>query len=159
MSTKTCPSCGADVPVAATRCKECFHDFAADAPKSFNWVGPLFVLGMVAVMAVIASVVLAFVFVQPLEQHVLVDDETRSIVWTTKYRTGITTDRMSFDQVASLELASEGGEFVITAISTTGDRKEVTRSDDSLDSQARAYAKIMEKPLVEQDPAKTLLHN
>jgi hypothetical protein len=159
VNTKTCPSCGADVPVAATRCKECFHDFASEAPKSMNWLGPLFALGVVALMAVIASVVAAFVFVQPLEQHVLVDDETRSIVWTTKYRTGITTDRMMFDQVASLELASEGGEFVITAVSTTGDRKEVTRSESPLDSQARAYSKIMEKPLVEQDPAKTLLRN
>ncbi len=159
MSTKTCPSCGADVPVAATRCKECFHDFSAEGPKSINWVGPLFVLGVVALMAVVASSVLAFVFVQPLEQHVLVDSETRSIVWTTKYRTGVTTDRLLFDQVASLELASEGGDFVLTAVTTAGDRKEVTRSEESLDGTARSYAKIMDRPLVEQDPAKTLLNN
>lgn len=159
MSTKTCPSCGADVPAAATRCKECFHDFSSEQQASFNWLGPLFVLGTVAVMSVIAAVVLAFVFVQPLEQHVLVDDETRSIVWTTKYRTGVTSDRLLFDQVASLELASEGGEFVITAVTTTGDRKEVTRSEEDLGGTARTYAKIMDRPLVEQDPAKTLLHN
>ncbi len=159
MNTKTCPNCQADVPVAATRCKECFHDFSSEGPKSFNWLGPLFVLGVVALMAVIASVVLAFVFVQPLEQHVLVDDETRSIVWTTQYRTGVTTDRLMFDQVASLELASESGEFVITAVTTTGDRKEVTRSEEPLDSQARVYSNIMDKPLVEQDPAKALLKN
>ncbi len=159
MSTKTCPSCGADVPVAAPRCKECFHDFSAEAPKPVRWLGPLFVLGLVALMAVTASGILAFIFVQPLEQHVLVDDETRSIVWTTKYRSGVTTDRLMFDQVASLELASEGGEFVITAVTTTGDRKEVTRSEESLDSTARTYAKIMDRPLVEQDPAKTLLKN
>jgi hypothetical protein len=159
VSTKTCPSCGADVPQAATRCKECFHDFVGDAPKSFNWLGPLFVLGIVAFMTLLGGGVLAFVFVQPLEEHVLVDDETRSIIWTTKYRTGITTDRLGFDEVASVELLGHGATFTITAITTTGERKVITESEESLDGEARIYAKIMDKPLIEPDPADTLLKN
>ena len=38
---KTCPSCGADVPESATRCKSCFHDFAADAVPTSRKVGPI----------------------------------------------------------------------------------------------------------------------
>ena len=34
MSTKTCPSCGADVPEAAPRCKHCFHDFTEVPQRS-----------------------------------------------------------------------------------------------------------------------------
>ena len=159
MSTKTCPSCGADVPQAATRCKECFHDFSAEGQKSFNWIGPLFVLGIVAVMTLLLGGVLAFVFVQPLEEHVLVDDETDSIIWTTKYRTGVTTDRLPFDQVASIEHAGHGATFTVTAVTTTGDRKVVTESTQPLDAEARGWAKLMGKPLVEPDPRETLLKN
>jgi len=42
--TKTCPSCGAEVPSSAFRCKDCFHDF--NAQKGRNW-GPIMLLGTV----------------------------------------------------------------------------------------------------------------
>ncbi len=159
MSTKECPSCGAEVPSAATRCKECFHDFSEDKAKGVNWLGPLFVLGTVAAMAVVGAVVLAFVFMQPVEQRVLVDEDTRSVVWTTRYRTGTTTDRLMFDQVASVEHTAHNGVFTITAITVTGDRKVITEAEAPLDMQARLYAKMMEKPMIEPDPAEKLLHN
>jgi dihydropyrimidinase len=34
VATKTCPSCDAEVPAAALRCKYCFHDFTEAPPNS-----------------------------------------------------------------------------------------------------------------------------
>ncbi|MCB9690028.1 MAG: hypothetical protein H6738_06045 [Alphaproteobacteria bacterium] len=155
---KECPSCGTEVPTEATRCKQCFHDFTQDAPKT-NLLGPLFVLGSVALMAVVASVVLLAVFMMPVEERVLVDEATRSVVWTTQYRTGVTTDRLMFDQVASVELSASGGTSIITAITLDGTRKVITQSEDrSLETEARQYARMMDKPYIEPDPSKSLLH-
>ena len=83
MSTKDCPSCGAEVPASATRCKECFHDFTEDGRRGFSFLGPLIALGALAGMALIGALVLLVIFMQPVEHHTLVDESTRSIVWTT----------------------------------------------------------------------------
>ena len=55
MATKTCPSCGEDVPVAASRCKHCFHDFT-EVQKKRN---PL--VGMLAFLAVLLIALLAMI--------------------------------------------------------------------------------------------------
>lgn len=156
MSTKHCPSCGAEVPVSATRCKECFHDFTTEQQKGFSFVGPLIVLASVAAMAIMGSLVLLFVFMQPIEERILVDEDTRSIIWTTKYRTGIETDRVMFDQVAKIEHEGTGGTFQVVAITTDGERKVVQEDSRPLDGEARHYAQMMEKPYEDVDPASTL---
>lgn len=157
MSSKECPSCGAEVPAAATRCKECFHDFSAEPAKGMSLVGPLVVLASVAAMAIVGSIVLFVIFLQPVEEHIFVDEETQSVVWTTKYRTGIETDRLMFDHVVKLEHIGKGDTFQVIAITTDGERKVIHEDHRPLDSEARYYAKLMDKPLEEPDPAKELL--
>jgi hypothetical protein len=152
--TKECPACGAEVPTSATRCKECFHDFTEQGPRPINMlVGPLIVLGAIAALSVVGALILLFVFMQPIEERVLVDQDTRSIVWTTKYRTGIQTDRVMFDQVTKVEHIGHGGTFQVIAITMDGDRKIVQEDQRPLDSEGRHYAKLMEKPFEDVDPA------
>jgi hypothetical protein len=157
MSSKECPSCGAEVPEAATRCKECFHDFSAEPAKAMGYTAPLVVLGSVAAMAVVGSIVLFTIFLQPVEEHIFVDGETQSVIWTTKYRTGIETERLMFDRVVKLEHVGKGDTFQVIAVTTDGERKIIHEDHESLDSEARHYAKLMDKPLEEPDPAAELL--
>lgn len=156
MSTKDCPSCGAEVPASATRCKECFHDFTSEQKQGFSFLGPLIVLGSVAAMAIVGALVLLFVFMQPVEERILVDEDTRSIVWTTKYRTGIETDRVMFDQVVKLEHSGTGGTFQIVALTTDGERRVIQEDNRALDAEARHYALMMDKPFEDIDPAAAL---
>lgn len=157
MSTKECPSCGAEVPASATRCKECFHDFSETPNRSMMLLGPLIALATLAGMAVFgAGCLISIFYYQPVEQHTLVDESTRSIVWTTKYRTGVTTDRLMFDQVVKLEHIGEGKTFQVVAITTNGDRKVVIESEAPLTSEGRSYARMMDKPFEDVDPAADL---
>lgn len=158
MSARECPSCGAQVPASATRCKECFHDLEADK-SSVPWMGPLIVLGSVASMAVAAATVLWYVNAQPIEVRTIVDEETRSVVWTTKYRSSIETDRVMFDQVAKVEHTGTGGTFQVVAVTTDGQRKVISEADHNLDSEGRKYAEMMAKPYEDIDPAALLLRN
>ena len=44
MATKTCPSCGEEVPVAAARCKSCFYDFNEEPEQNKSGMMGLLVL-------------------------------------------------------------------------------------------------------------------
>jgi len=44
VDTKTCPSCNAEVPTAAERCKHCFHDFTEAPVKRANPLLPFLLL-------------------------------------------------------------------------------------------------------------------
>lgn len=146
MSTKTCPSCDAEVPLAATRCKECFHDFTETPPKK---AGPLVLLGAIAAMMVIGAVTFYVIGLRPLDQRILVDQETESIVWTTTYRSGVETDRVYWKDVIKLEhVTSSAGTHEIVAVTVDGDRRTVEVSDEgSLRGTAEVYAQLMDKPL------------
>ncbi len=147
---KTCPSCGAIVPEAAPRCKECFEDLNR-APKGAQGKVVLYLV-MGAIMAVIAALVVAFLATRPLEQHILVDEDTRSIVWTTKYRTGLDTKRLAFDQINKLEhVIQQGGNFEIRAVDLGGERHIVMAGPRSLAGETGHYADIMKKPYEEID--------
>ena len=151
MKTKTCPSCGADAPKSAKRCKDCFHDFV-DTPKGFSWAGPLALLASFAGMTVVGAAVLLFLVTRPLEERILVDEDTRSVVWTTQYRTGVTTDRLMWDDIVTLEYASlRSGSFASRAVTQKGDRRIVQESESPLRSEAAQYAALMEKELVVVD--------
>ncbi len=151
MSTKECPSCGADVPVSATRCKECFHDFS-EQPRRMSWAGPIMLLASVAAMAVVGTITLAVIVSQPVEERILVDEDTRSVVWTRKFRTGVETDRLMFDDVIKLEyVIKANGNFEVVAVSVDGDRKVIQEDRRPLKSEATRYSQLMEKPLEEVD--------
>lgn len=142
---KSCPSCGAEVPRSAARCKDCFYDFTADKKRNY---GPLLLLGSLAGMTVVASIVFALLAFMPTDQLILVDQETQSIVITTKYRSGPSTERIAFGDVVKLEHVSESGSFEIIAITTDAERKVLMTSNGApLYTEAEKYAQMMKKPL------------
>lgn len=146
MSTKTCPSCDSEVPLAAARCKECFHDFTEVPPKK---AGPLVLLGAIAAMMVIGATTFYVIQLRPLDQRILVDGETSSVIWTTTYRTGIETERLYWKDVIKLEhVTSSAGSHEIVAVTIDGDRRTIETSEEgSLRGTAEHYAKLMDKPL------------
>jgi len=153
MSTKTCPSCGSEAPESATRCKQCFHDFTEPPVARAKRAGPVAILASFAAMAVIGSLILFYVVSRPVEERVLVDEDTRSVVWTRKFRTTVETDRLMFDEIAKLEYVrtSDGG-FEIAAIATDGTRYIIQEDrEHDLRSEANAYGRLMEKPIEEVD--------
>lgn len=146
MSTKTCPSCSADVPVQAVRCKECFHDFTEVKKKNGS---PLMLLAALAAMSVVGAATFWFVSSRPIEERILVDQETQSIIWTRKFNDGVKTERLTFDRIAKLEYVVDGaGDYTIIAVTLDGERMTVMKSDGTaIRSTAEQYAALMEKPL------------
>lgn len=147
MATKTCPSCDAEVPTSAARCKECFHDFTEKPRRSS---GPLLLLlGTLTLMAVIGAATLGVIFLRPLEERILVDESSQAVIFTTKYRSGAETERIDWSDITSLEhLTTAGGDFQIVAITLDGGRHVIMSSDGRpIRSDAEHYAKLMDKPL------------
>jgi hypothetical protein len=143
---KDCPSCGAEVPTSATRCKECFHDFAAAPPARTG--GPIFLLAAFAAMAIVGSVVLWFVVSSPIEELILVDQESQSVIWTKRYRDTIETERLKWLDIAKLEyVINQRGDFDIIAVTLDGERKIIQNDTSPLQSEAVQYAELMDKPL------------
>jgi hypothetical protein len=106
------------------------------------------VLGAFAAMAIIAAVVFFSLAGQPLEQRILVDEETRSVVFTTQYRSGPTTERLKFEDIGKLEHISNIGYQEVVAITLDGERKIImTAEKTSLMRDAERYAAMMDKPL------------
>ena len=143
---KSCPSCGADVPAVATRCKECFHDFSEVKRKK---TGPIVLLAAFAAMAVIGAGTFYFITQQPIEQRILVDEETQSVVFTTQFRSGPVTERMMWSEIGKLEhIIAPNGTFEVIAIRLDGSRKVIQESHDKpLTNIAEHYSTLMDKPL------------
>lgn len=147
---KSCPSCGALVPEAAVRCKECFADLTAK--RSSNTGTMVAMLGMFALMAIIGAGVLWYGASLPLEEKVLVDEDTRSVIWTTKYRSGIQTKRLSWDQIKQIEsVTTMSGSFEVVAVDLSDNRHVVMASESPLEGEAAAYGSLMEKPVLDVD--------
>lgn len=151
MSMKECPSCGTMVPVSASRCKDCFHDFA-EAPPRRSVAGPLIMLASFAAMAVVGALTFWWIASSPIEEKILVDGESQSVVWTRKYRSGVETDRLAFTDIARIEYVTKAsGGFEVVAVTHTGDRKLISEDVRPIKSTADQYAQLMEKPLEEVD--------
>jgi len=147
MRNKDCPSCGADVPQDATRCKECFHDFD-DEPTRRTWSGPLVLLGSVAAMAVVGVLTLMVIVNQPLEERILVDEDTRSVIWTRKFASSVQTERLMWDDIIKLEyVIKANGSFEIAALTVKGEREVIQEDRRPLKSEASKYSALMEKPM------------
>lgn len=143
---KECPSCGTMVPTSASRCKECFHDF--DEPPAQSNGGPIFLLGAVAAMAIVLAGVLWYVTSNPLEEKILVDEETHSVIWTRKYRSGVETERLHWRDIAKLEyVVRASGGYEVAAVDLDGDRFVIHEAPNPLKTEADHYAQMMEKPL------------
>jgi len=146
MSTKICPSCSVEVPAQAARCKECFHDFTEVKGRNGS---PMMLLAAMAAMSVVGAFTFWWVSSRPIEERILVDQETQSIIWTRKYNDGVKTERLRFERIAKLEYQIDGsGDFTILAVTLDGERKTVMESDGTpIRSTAEQYAQLMEKPL------------
>lgn len=148
---KDCPSCGLSVPSSASRCKSCFHDFAKPTP-SRSFAGPLALLASFVLTTGIAVILLLVVLSRPLDHRILVDAATQSIVFTTQYRSGVSTERVSFADVANVEYAiTRTGNHEVAALTRAGGRHVIQQAQSSLSSDAKRFADVMGKPLIEVD--------
>ena len=150
MATKTCPNCGAEVPLAATRCKHCFYEFEK-SPKNRS-SGLLLILGLVVAMVLSGAGVMYYLLnVQSVKRNVVIDQETHSIVWTRTYADKVETERLPFDDVVKVEhiFGGKDATFEVVVITTNGERKVLNQSDDApLTSYAEHVAHVMDKPFL-----------
>ncbi len=156
MATKTCPSCSEDVPVAATRCKHCFHDFTEQPVKKGSTM--LLMLGFLLAMAVTGAGTFAYIFHFNSQDNVVVDAETQSIVFTRTSASKTETERLTFAEVTKLEHVTGGDDsmFEVVAITTTGERYVINQSDEGpLQGYAEHISAIMDKPMEEVRTIKT----
>lgn len=150
MRTKECPSCGLTVPASASRCKDCFHDFA-EAPVRRSG-GLLAILAAVAIMTTIGAATFWWISSAPLDESVIVDGSTESVVWTKKFRDGIQTDRVRFNEISKLQyVIRKTGTYEIVAVTSTGGEKVIRSGSRPMKTDAQQYARIMDKPLEEID--------
>ena len=154
MATKNCPSCTADVPVEAFRCKHCFHDFHA-APKERG--GPLILLGFLAAMLAVGGGVMAWIHETRSQETSLVDDETKSIIFTRKSASGVETERVTFDSIKQLEyiIGGDNAMFEIVAVTADERRYSIKYSDKQLKGEAGTISRLMGKDLVEVQKLRT----
>lgn len=154
MATKSCPSCMAEVPVEAFRCKHCFHDFNA-APKKRG--GPIILLGFLAAMMAGGGAVMAWKYETRAQETSLVDDETKSIIFTRKTASGVETTRVPFDTVKQVEYVIGGDKamFEIVAVTADASRFTIKYSEKQIKSEATQIANLMKKDLVEIQKLKT----
>ncbi|TVQ92698.1 MAG: zinc ribbon domain-containing protein [Deltaproteobacteria bacterium] len=152
MNTKTCPSCGAEVPTVAKRCRDCFHDFRPKSGGS-SWSTAVLVLtGCVAIMAVLGAVTLGAITNFPLEEQLQVNKETRYVIATTQYVSGVRTSRVSFDEISHVEhLIVGNGNFEIRAHKQSGGYLTLARSKKSRKHDAENFANLMGKRFEETD--------
>ena len=145
---KECPSCGGQAPYSAARCKDCFHDFDESALAKKRRDGPIFLLAAVALMSILATGTLWYVTRAPIEERILVDKQTRSVIWTRVYQGNrLETERLLWNDVAKLQYITESTGFEIVAVSMNGDRHVIQESLTSLKKEADQYSRMMDKPL------------
>lgn len=156
MATKTCPSCAAEVPVAASRCKYCFHDFTEAPPKKKS--GLIGLAALLALMAVIGTGTLGYVYYYQAAERTVVDQETKSIVITRTTATGTSTERVDFERVVKVEhvMGGENATFEVVAVTSDGERVIIKQSDEKpLKGDAEHIASVIGKPMEEVRNIKT----
>lgn len=152
MSKKSCPSCGAEVPSAASRCKHCFHEFGAeDGPKKSS--GLVLLLATVAAMVCVGAGIMWYVVNhQAVKRNVVIDQETASVIWTRTSSQGTETDRLPFSEIKEIELVIGGKKatWEVYAVRLNGEKTMLHQSSEStLEGYADHISHVMEKPLIE----------
>ncbi len=156
MATKTCPSCQAEVPVAASRCKYCFHDFTEAPPKKKS--GLMGLAALLAAMAIIGTGTLGYVYYFQAAERTVVDQETMSIVITRTTATNTSTERVPFERVVKIEhvMGGEKATFEVVAVTGDGSRYIIKLSDEGpLHGDAEHIASVVGKPMEEVRNIKT----
>ncbi|MCB9758640.1 MAG: hypothetical protein H6739_02270 [Alphaproteobacteria bacterium] len=155
MATKTCPSCGEDVPVQAPRCKHCFHDFSEPVKKSNT--GLIGFLGMLAAMAIIGTGTFWFVSQRQAQERIVIDEDTHQITFVKKYADRTESDVIKFDDITKVVVVMGGSQatWVVQVVTLDGQERVVNESNDgSLKGYAEHIAAVMDKPLVEKNLAR-----
>jgi hypothetical protein len=150
LDTKTCPSCSAEVPVEASRCKHCFHDFAEAAAKPSRSNPMIALLGFILLLCVVGGGTFYFIGERAASERTVIDPETQSIVFTKKYADRTETDRVAFSNIAKIEHIFGGphATFEVVAIATDGERYSIKESNEgTLLGYAEQMAGIMKKPM------------
>ena len=148
MATKTCPSCGEEVPVVAARCKSCFYDFNEEPAQ--NKSGMMGLLVLFAAMALVGMGVFWHLHTQVAAERVVVEEETQTIIITRKSAAKTEATRVAFGDVTRVEyvLGGDTALYEIVAVTGDGERHVIQASDDSpLDVRAEHVSRTMEKPL------------
>jgi ribosomal protein L40E len=151
VSTKTCPSCGAEVPVAAARCKHCFHEFGVLPKRKVS--GLLVAAITLAAMALTgAGTMYWIVHHQAVRRNVVIDQETHSVVWTATSSMGTKTDRLPWDEIKEIEIVTGGSTatWEVYANTTGGERRILNASNEgSLVGYSEHVSQLMGKPLIQ----------
>jgi len=148
MATKTCPSCGEEVPVVAARCKSCFFDFNEEPAASKG--GMMGLLVLFAAMALVGMGVFWYLHTQVAAERVVVEEETQTIIITRKSAAKTEATRVAFGDVTRIEyvLGGDSALYEVVAVTNSDDRYVIQSSDDSpLDVRAEHIARTMEKPI------------
>lgn len=152
MATKFCPSCNAEVPAAAQRCKHCFHDFEAEGVEARKRSGMVGLLIFVLVLLLIGIGTAAWLAGTQRSERVVVDAETKSVVFTKTTAAGTQTERVSWEHIERLEHLIGGGDamYQIVAVMDDGKMRVLKQSEEEdLSGEAKHMAKVVGKPFSE----------
>lgn len=141
--------------MAASRCKECFHDFTEKPRRSS--AGPIALLAALAAMAIVGGLTFWFLSSRPQDSRVLLNEETQTIDFISYYgEDDVKVETVPWADVEHLEhLTKSNGSFELAAHTTSGSRIVIERSADRpLLSKAEHYAATMDKPLEEISKAR-----
>jgi hypothetical protein len=158
MATKTCPSCGEEVPVVAARCKSCFYDFNEEPEQRKS--GMMGLLVLFAAMALVGMSVFYYLHTQVAAERVVVEEETQTIIITRKSAAKTEATRIKFADITRIEyvLGGKTATYEIVAVTSDGNRYVVKASDDSpLDGPAEQVSRTVEKPLERVQNVKTFV--
>lgn len=111
---------------------------------------------ILALMGVIGAGVLYYAS-NMAQEHIVVDAETKSIVFTKKFADRVETDRLPFDQVGQVVYVIGGSPdtYMVDVVLLDGSRRTIMSSDDSPQSgYADHVAAIMGKQVVQEKRAR-----
>lgn len=152
MATKSCPSCGADVPTTASRCKHCFYDFLSEGAEAKKNNAVIGLLGFILALLLIGLGVTRYLADYQKAEKVIIDEETKSIVYTRTSASGTETERVSFAQVQKVQHVIGGDEAMYAVVAVGGGGREYLlklSTAESLAGDAAHMAAIMDKPYEE----------
>ena len=130
MASKTCPSCMEDVPVVASRCKHCFHDFTEAPPKKKNGL-----LGLMILLALMGVTGAGFIYASNkqmvVQAETKLDGETQQIIIThiTKDERKVTL--VPYADVARVEYVLGGDDYLheVVVVTAKGERHMIDASE------------------------------
>ncbi len=131
-----------DVPVAAARCKHCFHDFTEEPVKKKS--GLLGLMILLAAMGIVGAGIVYFSNTQMVSQApTKLDAETQQIIITHKTKDATKVTTVAFGDVAKLEYVLGGEDYLheVVAVTTKGERHLIHASKEKpLAGMAETYA-------------------